>query len=140
MQVNVNTADTATNIPECMTIYELQHETALDNNLQQLKECIIKGWPENKDNIAQNLRPYCTFQDYTTVIDRVILKGRYIVIPDTLQKQSLVQLPNNHMVIEKTKILACKSIYGPGINSDIENYIKIAPHILNFSKCYQRNE
>ena len=44
MQVNVNTVETATNIPECMMIHELQHETALDSHLQQLKECII-----NKD-------------------------------------------------------------------------------------------
>ena len=52
MQENVNTAATATNIPECMMIYELQHKTVLGNHLQQLKECIIKVRPENKDNIA----------------------------------------------------------------------------------------
>ena len=61
MQVNVNTVETATNIPEYMTIHELQHETALDNHLQQLKEHIIKRWPENRDNIPQNLKPYWTF-------------------------------------------------------------------------------
>ena len=61
MQVNINSVETATNIPECMLIYELQHETDLDNHLQQLKECIIKGWPEKKDNITQNFRPYWTF-------------------------------------------------------------------------------
>ena len=38
MQVNINTAEITTNIPECMTICELQHETTLDNHLQQLKE------------------------------------------------------------------------------------------------------
>ena len=61
MQVDINTLETAMNTPECMMICELQHQTALDNHLQQLKECIIKGWPENKDNIAQNLRPCWTF-------------------------------------------------------------------------------
>ena len=35
--------------------------TDQENYLQQLKECIIKGWPENKDSIAQDLRPYWTF-------------------------------------------------------------------------------
>ena len=29
MHVNVNTVETATNIPECMKIFELQHKTAL---------------------------------------------------------------------------------------------------------------
>ena len=60
MQVNVNSVETTTNIP-CLTIHELHHKMALDNTLQQLKECIIKGLPENKENMSQNLRPYWTF-------------------------------------------------------------------------------
>ena len=90
-------------------ICELQHKTALDNQLQQLKEH-IKGWQENKDNIPQDPRPYWTFQDDMAVTDRVILKGTCIVIPATLQKQALEQFNINHMVMEKTKLLAHKSI------------------------------
>ena len=58
-----------------MMIHELQQETALDSYSKQWKECIIKGWPENKDNIPQNLRPYWTFQDDMAVINGVILKA-----------------------------------------------------------------
>ena len=58
MEVNINTLETATNIPECMTICELQHKTVLDNNLQQLKECIIKGWQENKDRTSGQTGEY----------------------------------------------------------------------------------
>ena len=61
MQVNINNIETSTNIPECMTIHELQHETDQDNHLQQLKECIMKGWLESKDSIAKNLRQDWTF-------------------------------------------------------------------------------
>ena len=53
------------------------------------------------------------------------------MIPDTLQKQVLGQLHINHMVIEKTKLLVCESIYWPGINSNIEKYIK------NCSTCFE---
>ena len=134
MQVNVNIVETTTNIPEFMTILELQHETALDNHLQQLKEGIIKGWPENKDNLPQNLRPYWTFQDDMAIIDRVMIKGRFIVIPDKLQKQVLQQLHINHMGMEKTKLLAHKSISWPGINSDIEKYIKNCSTYIEFQQ------
>ena len=58
------------------------------------------------------------------VIDGVIQKGRHIMIPDTLQKQALEKLHISHIGIEKTKLLACKLIYWPGINSNIEKYIK----------------
>ena len=141
MQVNADTTGTATNIPECMRIHELQHKTALDYHLQQLKECITKGWPENKDNRRQqNLRPYWTFQDGMAVTDGVCLKGRHIVIPNTLQKQVLQQLHVNHMGMGKTKLLDCRSIYWPGVKSNFEKYIINSLLLLNFSKCNQRNE
>ena len=61
IQVNIDTVETAINIPECMMIHELQHKTAIDIHLQKLKEYIIKGWPENIDNVTKNLRSYWTF-------------------------------------------------------------------------------
>ena len=58
------------------------------------------------------------------VIDGVIMKGRCIVIPEVLQQQVLDQLHINHMGIEKTKLLACQSIYWAKINRNIDQYIE----------------
>ena len=44
-----------------MMIWQLQHKTEQDNYLQKWKECIIKGWPENKDSTVQDIRQYWTF-------------------------------------------------------------------------------
>ena len=49
--------------------------------------------------------------DDMAVIDRVMLKDRHIVIPGALPRQALEQLHVNHMGIEKTKLLAHKSIH-----------------------------
>ena len=38
------------------------------------------------------------------------MKGRYINIPVVLKQQVLDQLHLNHMGIEKTKLLVCKSV------------------------------
>ena len=43
------------------------------------------------------------YRDELVVIDCVILKGRCIIIPDSLKQQVLAQLHTNHMGIEKTK-------------------------------------
>ena len=48
-----------TNIPGCMTMHELQQVTSQDQKC--LKEYIIQGWPEHKDQI-QDIRPYWTWQ------------------------------------------------------------------------------
>ena len=63
------------------------------------------------------------------VINGVILEGRHVGIPDTLQKQALEDLHINHMGIEKTKLLASESIYWMGSTSEIEKCIK------KFSMC-----
>ena len=51
IDIEVDTIQTTTNIPECMSIPQIQQATAQDDNLQQLKGYIIVGWPENKDQI-----------------------------------------------------------------------------------------
>ena len=57
------------------------------------------------------------------VIYGIVMKGRSIIIPMSLQERALEQLHVNHMDIEKTRFLACQSIYGNNISADIENAI-----------------
>ena len=52
---------TTTNIPNCMTIHKLQFRTSQGEHLQCLKEYIIKGWPENRDQMPQDTRTYWMF-------------------------------------------------------------------------------
>ena len=94
-----------------MTMQELQYATSQDEHSQHLQEYITRGWPENRDHIPQNMRTYWMFQDDMAVIDGVILKGRCIVIPESLQRQTLEQLNVNHLGIYKTKHLGRESSY-----------------------------
>ena len=68
------------------------------------------------------------------VIDDVILKGRHIVMPNSLRQQVLNQLHTNHMGIEKTKLLARESVYWSSINADIKSYIKHCATCLEFQQ------
>ena len=116
--------ETSMDVPECMSIQQIQQATAEDEHLQWLKCFIIAGWPESKDQQHQDIRPYWSFRDDMAVIDRIIMKGRCIIIPDILKLQVLDQLHINHTSIEKTKLLACQSIYWASINNNTENCIK----------------
>ena len=73
------------------------------------------------------------FWDDMAVIDWVILKGRYVSICKTLQRQALEQFHVNHMGIQKAKLLACESAYWTGMN-DIENDIKYCSTCLDFQQ------
>ena len=52
MQININTIQTIMNIQECMMMHELHQTMSHNNHLKQLKEQIIREWPQNKNHIA----------------------------------------------------------------------------------------
>ena len=70
------------------------------------------------------MRPYWTFRDDLAVVGGIIMKGRYIIIPEALQKHSLDQLQSKDMDIEKTRLLEYESIYWVNMNVDIKNTVK----------------
>ena len=78
------------------------------------------------------------YRDKLAVTDGIILKGRCIIIPNSLRQQVLNQLHTNHMGIEKTKLLAHECVYWYRINADIEKYITNGLHVLSFSKRNQK--
>ena len=63
-------------IPNYKTMQEVQQATTKDDYLQQLSQNIARGWPKSRNEVPQNIRPYCTFRDDVAVTDNIILKGR----------------------------------------------------------------
>ena len=53
MKVKNETIETATDIPNCITIQEIQQATAKDDHTQQLREHIIRGWPESRIEVPK---------------------------------------------------------------------------------------
>ena len=78
-------------------------------------------WPDSRDELHAGLQSYWSYRDELAVIDGIILKGKCIIIPNSLKEQVLNQLHTNHLGIEKTKLLASESVYWPSINADIKN-------------------
>ena len=96
MDIRVDATQASTNVPECMSVQQVQQATALDEHLQQLEGCIIPGLPESKEQVHQDIRAYWSFRDDMVVIDGVIMEGRHIVLPEALKQQVIDQL---HAVI-----------------------------------------
>ena len=101
MDINTDTIQFVTDILECMSVAQIQQASAQNDHLQCLKSFIITGWPSTKDKLHADLKLYWSYRDKLSVIDGIVLKGRHIVIPDSLRQQVLDQLHTNHMGIEK---------------------------------------
>ena len=110
MELRRDVIQTTTDMPECLSVTDLQQALSQDSHIQKLKHFIITGWPNSKDEISEELKPYWSYRDELAVINGIVLKGRHIIIPNSLKQQVLDQLHMNHMGIEKMKLLACKCI------------------------------
>ena len=75
----------AMDMPECLSMAEIQQVSSQDDHLQQLKSLIIAGWSDSNNKLHADLRPYWSYRDELAVIDGVILKGRCIIMPNSLR-------------------------------------------------------
>ena len=132
MDIGIDALQIMTDVPDCMSILQIQQATTQDGHLQQLKNNIISGWPATKDQLLQDIRLYWSCKDDLAVIDGVIIKGRHIIVPEVLKQQALDQLHANHMGIKK--LLVCESIYWVNINNAIENYANNCSTCLEFQQ------
>ena len=140
MDVHVDTIQSSIDMPECISMAEIQQTSSQDKHLQQLKKFNIAGWPNTKDELHDNIKPYWPHRDELTVIDSMILNGRHIVIPCSLRQQVLAQLHTSHMGIEKTKLLAHDSVFWSNINADIKSYIKQCATCLEFQQTQPKEK
>ena len=58
MHIPVDTIQSATEMPECLSMGEIQQASSQDDHLQQLKSLIIARWPDSIDELHADLRPY----------------------------------------------------------------------------------
>ena len=100
MDIRIDTIQCVTDIPECISISQIQQASAQDEHLQCLKNVIITGWLSAKDGLHSDLRPYWSYRDDLVVIGGVVINGRHIVIPVVLKQQVLDQLHLYHMGIK----------------------------------------
>ena len=95
---------------------------------------------KKKEQVLKDIRTYWSFRDVMAVIDGIIMKGRHVIITEVLKAQALNQLHINHIGIEKTKFLACESVYWVNINDDIENFIKNCTTCLTLQQTQPKDK
>ena len=140
MDIRVDAIQSMTNALECMSISQIQQATAQDGYLPWLKNNIISGWPATKDQLHLDIRPYWSYKDDLAVIDGIVMKGRCIIIPKVINSKHWSNSMLTTWASNKTKLLACESIYWVNINSDIENYVKYCRTCLEFQQMQPKEK
>ena len=105
------------------TAAKFQDETRKDQELQQVKSYIHKGWPENAKFLTPNITPYFHIRDELTTQDGLVFRGDRILILRSLRKQMLLELHSAHQGIESTTRRARDTVYWPHLNQELKDHI-----------------
>ena len=58
VDIRIDAIQSITDILECMSVSQIQQASTQDDHLQCLKSFIITGWPNTKEELQADLKPY----------------------------------------------------------------------------------
>ena len=59
----------------------MREHTAEDPSLQALKQTILDGWPDHRDQLPLIVKPYFNFRDELAVQEGLIFRGERLIVP-----------------------------------------------------------
>lgn len=112
-------SDEPCDIPDAR-LSEIKEATESDEEMQILKETVMNGWPEQKQETPQRIRHYFDFRDTISYSDGLMLKGEAVIIPKSLRSEMKARLHKAHFGYDSMLRRARGTIFWPGMNSDIK--------------------
>ena len=92
-----------------------------------LIELCQKGWPQNKRQVPTRLQPYWPVRGELTLNDDLLLRGHRIVVPQSLQKETLQRIHSGHQGITKCSLRVTSAVWWPGVKWQLEDLIHKCP-------------
>nr|VZI35628.1 unnamed protein product [Spirometra erinaceieuropaei] len=106
-----------------LTAEHIRATTAADPLLRQVKEFIRNGWPRD-DKVHLSIKPFRNRKEQLYITEDCIMYDGKVVIPARYQQQVLRELHAGHQGMTRMKQLARKYVYWPGIDNDVEFFVR----------------
>ena len=84
----------------------------------------MKGWPEHRAQVNAAVLPYHSYRDCLTVQDGIILRGKRVVIPQSLRSEMREKAHAGHLGINACLRRAKELLFWPGMSADIRQHIE----------------
>ena len=108
-----------TAVPQAMTAEEIERESAVDDELGTLRECIKTGNWEN-----YNCPGYKPIRDELCLFGNIVLRGTRIVVPKKLRGRVIELGHEGHQGLVKMKQRLRTKVWWPGMDKDAETFCK----------------
>lgn len=120
-----------------ITLQKIKAETENDKTFRELRDIIIKGWPDNCNKLQNCLKDYWKYKEDLTTHDGIIIKSNRIVVPPSMRSEILEILHSNHQGIEYTTKFARQTVFWPNIKSHINDKIARCSTCLKYAPKQQ---
>ena len=114
----------------------VREATASDENLRELQQLIVNGFPEECHVLSPALRPYHRLASSIYCLDGVIMTGHRIIVPKALQPLILEALHAAHQGVSAMSARAADSIFWPNISIDIQRIRDECTHCHRVAKSH----
>ena len=122
--IEVMTVSMLNNMPEAVSLEKIREGSGTDKTMIKLKEAILHGWPNHKQQADEAIRRYWDIRGSLYVADGLVCQENRIIIPEALKGEILSLLHESHQGINKTKSRANQIVHWPGIGRDIEEMVE----------------
>ena len=95
-----------------------------DPILSTVYHLTLQGWPGRAHEVPRTAQQFWRTRDELSIEEGLLIKGNRICIPHELHDRFLHDLHKAHQGTEKMQLKARATIYWPGIDADIIEYIK----------------
>lgn len=100
---------------------EIQRHTESDEDLVAVRRYLMFGWPLN-GVVSETLKPYFNKRNSLAIENNCVFYGSRVVVPESLKKNVLKVLHENHLGIVRMKMVARSYAWWPLIDKDIESF------------------
>lgn len=103
---------------------EIRLATEKDETMEQLKQVISRGWPEDKSSLNPLVTIFFSYRDELTIENGIIFRGERIVIPKSLRSDMKKRVHAGHTGINSCLRRARNYIFWPGMSGEIRQYVE----------------
>ena len=82
-----------------------------------------EGWPSRK-HLKGELKPYWELRDRMSLSQDLLLYGSRIVVPASLQEETLKKIHQGHQGIQRCRLRAQNSVWWPGVSTQIKDLVE----------------
>lgn len=104
-----------------------------DPTCQEILKYCREGWP-NKSQLDPQLKPFYEAQGDLTEGDGLLMYDRRIVVPKSLQTETLQKLHEGHQGLTRCRLRAKISVWWPGISKQLKSYVENCPQCARDAK------